>query len=182
MKLSELEVVGFKSFAAKTTFTFGDGLTAIVGPNGSGKSNVAEAIRWVLGETSLKALRGTKTEDIIFTGSEARARSPRARVRLSLNNETGRMPLPAAQIDISRSIDRSGEGDFLLNGEVVRLLDIRHLLAEAGFGAKSYAVISQGSIDQYITARPPATFASFAWVTWCLAASVTALLSWCHCC
>lgn len=170
MHLRELEILGFKSFARKTRFEFEahpnrereagapgrTSITAIIGPNGSGKSNFAEAIRWVLGEQSLKSLRGRKSEDVIFAGSAGSRGAGSARVSLTLSNESNRLPLEAAEVTITRTLNRSGDSEYLLNGDPVRLHDIQTLLAEAGLGTKSYAVISQGMVDQYLTAQPAA--------------------------
>lgn len=154
MKLLEVTLSGFKSFARKTTFRFHDGLTAVIGPNGSGKSNLSEGIRWVLGEQSLKSLRGKKSEDIIFAGSNSRPRAGAASVTLTLSNESGRLPIEASEVAVARRIERGGESEYTINGEPVRLLDIQQMLAEAGIGAKSYTVISQGTVDRYLQASP----------------------------
>lgn len=154
MQLKELELGGFKSFAQPTTLQFGSGLTAIIGPNGSGKSNLAEAVRWVLGEQSVKQLRGRKSGDVIFVGSPSRQRSRKAYARLTFNNESGRFPHSAAEITIGRQLTQSGESEYTLNGDMIRLIDLQQMLAEAGIGAKSYTVISQGMVDRYLTANP----------------------------
>ncbi len=156
MKLLELEMTGFKSFAQTTRFVFDDGITAIIGPNGSGKSNFTESIRWVLGEQSLKSIRGKKSRDVIFAGSQKSKRRGIARVTLTIGNESERLGVEAAEVTFSRTIDRDGTSEYLINGDPVRLFDIQHLLANAGLGAKSYAVISQGTIDQYLAATPQA--------------------------
>ena len=160
MYLQKLDMVGFKSFAEKTELDFlpptdgTRGITAIVGPNGSGKSNAADALRWVLGEQSLKLLRGKKSEDIIFSGSEKRARSGFAEVVLHLNNEDGKIPLDMSEVTISRRIYRDGDSEYLINKNKVRLTDIQLLLAQANFGARSYSVIGQGMIDGVLVASP----------------------------
>jgi chromosome segregation ATPase len=160
MYLQKLELVGFKSFAEKSELDFlspsGDsqGITGVVGPNGSGKSNVADAIRWVLGEQSLKLLRGKKAEDVIFSGSEKRARSGFAEVTLHLNNEDGKIPVDFSEVAISRRIYRDGESEYLINKNKVRLADIQLLLAQANFGARSYSVIGQGMVDGVLVASP----------------------------
>ncbi len=154
MKLLDVSLTGFKSFAHKTTFRLSDGLTAVIGPNGSGKSNLAEAIRWVLGEQSLKNLRGKKSDDVIFAGSPAKPATGSASVTLTFSNESGRLPVEAAEVALSRWINRDGESEYAINGEAVRLLDVQQLLAEAGIGAKSYTVISQGTVDRYLQATP----------------------------
>lgn len=160
MFLQKLDVVGFKSFADKTDLDFlppsadSKGITAIVGPNGSGKSNVADALRWVLGEQSVRLLRGKKAEDVIFSGSEKRARSGFAEVILTFNNESGKIPLEMSEVTISRRIYRDGDSEYLLNKTKVRLVDIQLLLAQANFGARSYSVIGQGMIDGVLVATP----------------------------
>lgn len=160
MYLHKLEIHGFKSFADRSELDFlppslnSKGITAVVGPNGSGKSNVADAIRWVLGEQSLKTLRGKKSEDVIFSGSEKRPRSGFAEVVLHLNNEDGKIPLDYSEVTISRRIYRDGESEYLINKNKVRLTDIQLLLAQANFGARSYSVIGQGQIDAVLVATP----------------------------
>ncbi|HSX24678.1 MAG TPA: AAA family ATPase [Candidatus Andersenbacteria bacterium] len=152
MRLLSVEIQGFKSFANLTHLTFGSGVTGVIGPNGSGKSNVAEAIRWVLGEQSMKMLRGKERSDVIYSGNANHA--SRARVTLTFDNESGRFPIPAAEISISRTLSRNGESEYAINSEPVRLIDLQQMLAEAGIGTKSYTVISQGIIDKYLTANP----------------------------
>lgn len=160
MYLQKLEIQGFKSFAAKTVLEFpprrkGEkSITAIVGPNGSGKSNVSDAIRWVLGEQSLKLLRGKKSEDVIFSGSQKRARLGFAEVSLYLNNEDKTAPVDYEEIVITRRIYRSGEGEYLLNKNKVRLSDVVLLLAQANFGQKNYSIIGQGMVDAMLLASP----------------------------
>ncbi|MBP9748719.1 AAA family ATPase [Patescibacteria group bacterium] len=156
MFLQKLEMQGFKSFASKTTLTFigsrgkDKGITTIVGPNGSGKSNVADGIRWVLGEQSLKLLRGKKSEDVIFSGSEKKSRSGFAEVTLLLNNEDGKADIEYPEIAITRRLYRDGESEYLVNGGKVRLQDIQLLLARANFGERHYSVIGQGMIDSIL--------------------------------
>ncbi|MBT4349746.1 AAA family ATPase [bacterium] len=158
MYLEKLEIQGFKSFARPTTFIFNRELTAIVGPNGSGKSNIADAVRWVLGEQSVKTLRGKKSEDVIFAGSDTKGRLGFARVDLFLNNQgsigtdVNASGLDYEQVILSRSIDRKGDSEYLINNNKVRLLDIQLLLAQANFGQKTYSVIGQGMIDSILTA------------------------------
>ncbi len=156
MFLQRLEIHGFKSFAQKTVLEFlaprmdKKGLTAIVGPNGSGKSNIADAVRWVLGEQSLKTLRGKKSEDVIFAGSDKRARLGVAEVSLTLNNEDGEAPWEMSEAVITRRLYRDGESEYLVNGRSARLQDIAMLLARARFGQKTYTVIGQGMIDSIL--------------------------------
>ena len=162
MFLKRLEINGFKSFANKTTLDFltsegGDkktGTTAIVGPNGSGKSNVADALRWVMGEQSMKNLRGKKSEDIIFAGSGKKARLGSASVTLVLDNSDHRMPLDFEEVSITRKIYRSGDSEYLINGSRVRLIDIADTLARAGVGKESYAIVNQGMADSVLNATP----------------------------
>lgn len=154
MYLERLEIQGFKSFADKTVLKFDRGNTAVVGPNGSGKSNVADAVRWVLGEQSLKMLRGKKSEDVIFAGSGARPQMSMASVSLHLNNEDKKMPIDFPQVVITRKVYRNGESEYLINDSQVRLLDIIELLAKSGFGQKTYSVIGQGMIDVFINSSP----------------------------
>ena len=151
MYLKKLEIQGFKSFAQKTVFLFDSNLTAIVGPNGSGKSNVADAIRWVLGEQSLKLLRGKKAEDVIFHGSHKLTRMGLAEVSVFFNNEDGKIPIEYSEVVISRRLFRNGDSEYLINSKKVRLADILLLLAKANFGQKSYAVIGQGMVDKILT-------------------------------
>jgi chromosome segregation protein len=154
MYLKRLEIQGFKSFANKTTLDFETGMTAVVGPNGSGKSNIADAIRWVLGEQSSKQLRGKKSEDVIFAGSEKKGRLSFAEVSVTFDNADHRIPVDYAEVAITRRIDRSGESDYLINGNKVRLLDIVDLILKSNIGTSRYTVIGQGTIDQMILAGP----------------------------
>lgn len=154
MYLKRLEIQGFKSFANKTTLEFEKGITAIVGPNGSGKSNVADAIRWVLGEQSLKQLRGKKSEDVIFAGSEKRTKMSYATVTVTFDNTDKRIPLDYSEVSITRTIDRSGESDYLINGNKVRLLDVVDLILKSNIGTSRHTVIGQGTIDQMILSGP----------------------------
>jgi len=162
MFLKKLEISGFKSFASRTTLDFligakkGEniGITAVVGPNGSGKSNIADALRWVMGEQSMKNLRGKKSEDIIFAGSGKKARLGSASVTLYLDNSDKKMPLEFSEVSVARKIYRSGESEFLVNGSRVRLQDIVDILAKAGVGKQSYAIINQGMADSVLNATP----------------------------
>jgi chromosome segregation protein len=154
MYLSKLEIQGFKSFAEKTILEFNKELTAIVGPNGSGKSNTADAVRWVLGEQSMKTLRGKKTQDVIFSGSSKKARLGFAEVNLYLDNTDGSAPLDYREIVITRRIYRSGESEYLMNKNKVRLTDVQLMLAKASFGQRSYSIVGQGMIDSVLTSSP----------------------------
>ncbi|MFO0704969.1 MAG: AAA family ATPase [Candidatus Andersenbacteria bacterium] len=152
MHLKSLSLNGFKSFALPTTLEFTRGVTAIVGPNGSGKSNVADAARWVLGEMSLKTLRGKKSEDVIFAGSRLRAGHSMAEVTLLFDNADGRLPVDAAEVAMTRRLFRSGDSEYEINGTQVRLRDLHELLTKAGLGERSYAVIGQGQVDAILRA------------------------------
>ncbi len=161
MFLRKVEISGFKSFADRTVFDFapGDaaavrqlGITAIVGPNGSGKSNVADAIRWAIGEQSSKNLRGKKSEDVIFGGTVKRGKVGSASVTLHFENHDHRIPIEYEEVSIQRKLHRSGESEFLINGAKVRLLDIVDLLAKSGIGKDSYCVITQGMSDAVLSA------------------------------
>ncbi|MFA6534012.1 MAG: AAA family ATPase [Patescibacteria group bacterium] len=158
MYLQKLEIQGFKSFANRTILEFpsangnGKGITAVVGPNGSGKSNIADAIRWVLGEQSMKTLRGKKSEDVIFFGSDKKARVGMAEVSLYLNNEDGAAAIDYSELVITRRLYRDGESEYLLNKAKVRLSDIQILLAKANFGQRTYSVIGQGMVDHFLVA------------------------------
>ncbi|WP_423222545.1 chromosome segregation protein SMC [Candidatus Amarolinea aalborgensis] len=154
MRLKQLELQGYKSFANRTDFAFNTGVTAVIGPNGSGKSNVADAVRWVLGEQSFNLLRGKKTEDMIFSGSDQRARLGMAEVRLTLDNSDGSLPLDFQEVTIIRRAYRSGENEYLLNGTRVRLKDIAELLSRSGLSRRTYTVIGQGLVDQVLSQRP----------------------------
>ncbi len=154
MYLQKLEIQGFKSFAHKVTLTFNRGITSIVGPNGSGKSNVSDSVRWVLGEQSMKLLRGKKAEDVIFAGSDKKNRLGAAEVSLFVNNEDGRAPVDASEIVITRKVFRSGESEYSMNGRPTRLTDIALLLAKSSFGQRSYSIIGQGMIDEVLAATP----------------------------
>src|SRR5919199_671465 len=154
MYLKQLELVGFKSFPQRTRLVFGPGITAIVGPNGSGKSNVADAVRWVLGEQSARALRGRRGEDVIFAGGGRRHPLGMAEVSLLLDNGDGRVALPYAEVAVARRLYRSGESEYLVNGSRVRLRDVTEWLLGAGLGPDSYCVVGQGTIEQLVLQRP----------------------------
>jgi chromosome segregation protein len=153
LRLKHLEVQGYKSFASKTDFVFGAGVSAIVGPNGSGKSNVVDGIRWVLGEQSYSLLRGKKTEDMIFAGSDLRPRAGLAQVTLTFDNADGWLPIDFAEVAISRRAYRDGENEYLLNGQRVRLRDIHELLAKCGLAERTYTIIGQGLIDTALSLK-----------------------------
>ena len=147
MKLTRLELSGFKSFADTVTLTFEQGVTAIVGPNGCGKSNVSDAVRWVLGEQSARLLRGGKMEDVIFQGSTARRPVNVTEVSLYLDNSDGDLPIAYREVVVTRRLSRSGQSDYLLNGSPVRLRDIQDLLRGTGLGSDAGVVIEAKMID-----------------------------------
>lgn len=154
MYLKRLEIQGFKSFAKKTVLEFQQGVTSIVGPNGSGKSNVADCLRWVLGEQSSKMMRGKKSDDVIFAGSDKKTKLGFAEVFATFDNHDRKIPLDVAEVSIGRRVDRSGESEYLINGSRVRLLDIVDLVLKSNIGTSRYTVIGQGTIDQMILAGP----------------------------
>ncbi|MSO45595.1 MAG: chromosome segregation protein SMC [Acidobacteria bacterium] len=166
MRLERLEISGFKSFSDRSELAFDQGVTAIVGPNGCGKSNVADAITWVLGEQSAKSLRGEKMEDVIFSGSDGRKPGATAEVRLHLSGVTGSASPEHVEailtqaheftrdVDVTRRLYRSGESEYLIDGEVCRLRDVHELLMDTGLGAKAYAIIEQGKIGLILSSRP----------------------------
>ena len=154
MKIKSLTLNGFKSFANKTIINFQDGLTGIVGPNGSGKSNITEALRWVLGEQSVKNLRGSKMSDIIFAGSDTRAALNRAEVTLVLDNEDGYLYNQPNEIRITRRIFRSGDSEFFINEKKVRLKDVVDLFIDTGLGRESFSIISQGRVESIFNSKP----------------------------
>jgi chromosome segregation protein len=154
MRLKTLELQGYKSFATKTTFHFDEGITAIVGPNGSGKSNVSDALRWTLGEQSYSAMRGKKTEDMIFSGSDGRARLGMAQATLVLDNSDGSLPVDFSEVTVVRRAYRDGQNEYLLNGNRVRLRDVNELLAASGLSRRTYTVVGQGLVDAALSLRP----------------------------
>src|SRR4051812_49090923 len=153
MKLTKLELSGFKSFADTVTLTFEDGVTAIVGPNGCGKSNVSDSVRWVLGEQSARLLRGGKMEDVIFQGSSARRPVNVTEVSLFLDNSSGDLPIAYREVVVTRRLSRSGQSDYLLNGSPVRLRDIQDLLRGTGLGSDAGVVIEAKMIDLLLSDR-----------------------------
>lgn len=153
MLLKTLEMQGFKSFPDKTELNFGKGITAVVGPNGSGKSNISDAVRWVLGETSTKNLRGSKMEDVIFGGTSARKAVGFAQVQLTLDNSDGTLKDKGDIVTVSRRYYRSGESEYKINGESVLRRDIHELFMDTGLGADGYSMVGQGKIDSIISAK-----------------------------
>lgn len=154
MHLKRLELQGYKSFAARTELEFNSGITAIVGPNGTGKSNLADALRWVLGEQSFSVLRAKRTDDMIFAGAARRARMGMAQVRLTLDNGSGGLPIDYSEVTITRRAYRSGENEYYLNGTQVRRRDLVELLAGAGLYRNGYTVIGQGRVDAVLSLGP----------------------------
>ena len=152
--LRALELVGFKSFADRTRFEFPSGITAVVGPNGSGKSNVVDAIKWVLGEQSVKSLRGKEMADIIFNGSATRHPLNAAEATLTFDNVAGALPIDTPEVLVTRRIYRSGEGEYLINRQPCRLRDIRDLFSGTGVATEAYSVIEQGKVDVMLQASP----------------------------
>src|SRR5512136_2302360 len=158
MRIKRLDVVGFKSFMDRTVVAFDDGVTGVVGPNGCGKSNVADAIRWVLGEQSARQLRGRSMEDVIFNGSESKAPLSMAEVMLTFENDRP-SELPAAfqgfgEITVGRRLYRTGESEYLINGVSARLLDVNDIFFGSGIGRTAYSIVEQGRIGQIVSARP----------------------------
>lgn len=153
MVLKTLEIQGFKSFPDKTALNFGKGITAVVGPNGSGKSNISDAVRWVLGETSSKSLRGSKMEDVIFGGTSARKPLGFAQVQLTLDNSDASLKDKGEIVTVSRRYYRSGESEYKIDGENVRARDIRELFMDTGLGSDGYSMVGQGKIDSIISQK-----------------------------
>ncbi len=154
LRLKTLELHGYKTFASRTSFEFPGMITAIVGPNGSGKSNVTDGLRWVLGEQSYSLLRGKKTEDMIFTGSDQRPRSGMASCTIIFDNTNGWLPIDYSEVAVTRRAYRDGQNEYLLNGQKVRLRDISELLAQSGLSERTYSIIGQGLIDNSLALRP----------------------------
>ncbi|HEY9087784.1 MAG TPA: chromosome segregation protein SMC, partial [Anaerolineaceae bacterium] len=153
-RLKSLELHGYKTFASRTLFEFPGDITAIVGPNGSGKSNIADAMRWVLGEQSFTLLRGRKTEDMIFAGSEQRARAGMASASITFDNQDGWLPIDFTEVAITRRAYRDGNNEYLLNGQRVRLKEISELLAQSGLAERTYTIIGQGLVDAALSLKP----------------------------
>ena len=161
MKLTRLDLYGFKSFPQKTSICFNSGITGIVGPNGAGKSNISDAVRWVLGEQSAKALRGAKMEDVIFSGTQKRRLMPYCEVSLVFDNEDASLRSENTEVMVTRRAFRSGEGEYFLNRKSVRLKDIVELFRDTGFGREGYSVIGQGNIDTILSGRGEERRAAF---------------------
>ncbi|KAF0111491.1 MAG: chromosome segregation protein [Chloroflexi bacterium] len=153
-RLKALELHGYKTFASKVQFEFPGNITAIVGPNGSGKSNISDALRWVLGEQSYTLLRGKKTEDMIFVGSDQRPRAGMASASITFDNEDGWLPIDYSEVSIARRAYRDGDNEYLLNRQRVRLKDISELLSQSGLAERTYTIIGQGLVDAALSLRP----------------------------
>ena len=154
MYLKSIEIQGFKSFANKINFQFHNGITGIVGPNGSGKSNVADAVRWVLGEQKIKQLRGSSMQDVIFSGTETRKPLSYAYVSITLDNSDHQLAIDYDEVTVARRIYRSGESEYIINGTVCRLKDVHELFYDTGIGKEGYSIIGQGQIDKILSGKP----------------------------
>jgi len=156
MRLEKIVLNGFKSFADKTDFVFDSSITAIVGPNGCGKSNVVDAVKWVLGEQSVKSLRSGQMADVIFSGSSSRKSLGAAEVNLFISNPDGtgvrQLPIEADEVQISRKIYKSGESEYRINNRICRLKDIRELFMDTGIGTRAYSILEQGQIEHLVSA------------------------------
>src|SRR2546430_13857743 len=144
--LKTLTLRGFKSFASVTSLRFEPGITCVVGPNGSGKSNVVDAFSWVMGEQGVKPLRGGKMEDVIFAGTAGRPALGRAEVTLTIDNSDGALPIEYTEVSITRRMYRSGESEYEINGDKVRLLDVQELLSDSGIGREMHVIVGQGQL------------------------------------
>ncbi|MBP1581913.1 MAG: AAA family ATPase, partial [Oscillospiraceae bacterium] len=153
MQLKSLQIQGFKSFPEKTTLHFDQGITAVVGPNGSGKSNISDAMSWVMGEQSVRSLRGEKMEDVIFIGSDQRKPTGYAYVALTFDNKDRDLTIDSDEVTISRKLYRSGESEYRINAAAVRLKDINELLMDTGLGRDGYSIIGQGRIDEIVSVK-----------------------------
>ncbi|MGW0180129.1 chromosome segregation protein SMC [Nocardia sp. NPDC003345] len=154
MHLKSLTLKGFKSFASATTLRFEPGITCVVGPNGSGKSNVVDALTWVMGEQGAKALRGGKMQDVIFAGTSGRAPLGRAEVTLTIDNSDGALPIDYAEVSITRRMFRDGAGEYEINGNTCRLMDVQELLSDSGIGREMHVIVGQGQLSAILESRP----------------------------
>src|ERR1700723_1313995 len=154
MRLKSLTLKGFKSFPDRTHMDFGPGVSVVVGPNGSGKSNVTDAVLWAMGEQSPLAVRGQSMQDVIFGGGRGVQARSSAEVEIVLDNSDGTVALPVSEISILRRLDRSGEGEYRLNGARCRLVDVIEVLSDTGLGKETHSVISQGRVDAIVTSKP----------------------------
>src|SRR6266480_872542 len=154
MFLKSLTLKGFKSFAEHTSLDFEPGVTVVVGPNGSGKSNLVDAVAWVLGAQSTRSLRSSKMDDVIFAGSGNRPALGRAEVSLTIDNTAGLLPIEFSEVTITRTLFRTGESEYMINGAPCRLLDIQELLSDTGVGRQQHVIVGQGQIDAVLNAQP----------------------------
>ena len=154
MYFKRIEIQGFKSFADRTSIEFKDDISAIVGPNGSGKSNISDAISWVLGEQSVKSLRGNKMEDVIFSGTDKRRALGFAEVTIYLDNTDNSLPVDFSDVAVTRRMFRSGESEYYINKSSCRLKDVRSLFMDTGIGKDGYSIIGQGRIDEVLSNKP----------------------------
>src|SRR6266568_3358290 len=154
MHLKSLTLKGFKSFASATTLRFEPGITCVVGPNGSGKSNVLDALSWVMGEQGAKALRGGKMEDVIFAGTAGRAPLGRAEVTLTVDNSDGALPIDFTEVSITRRMFRDGAGEYEINGNTCRLMDVQELLSDSGIGREMHVIVGQGQLGAILESKP----------------------------
>src|SRR5712691_11401141 len=154
MRLESVEIVGFKSFCDKQELSFKGGVTGIVGPNGCGKSNISDAISWVLGEQSVKSLRGSSMEDVIFAGSQSRQPLAMAEVNLKFSGLNGNSPDGTPECVVTRRLYRNGDSEYLMNGKVCRLRDVHELFMDTGLGSKAYSIIEQGKIGMILSSKP----------------------------
>src|SRR5438105_15075227 len=154
MFLKSLTLKGFKSFAETTVLEMEPGVTVVVGPNGSGKSNVVDAIAWVLGAQAPSSVRSQKMDDVIFAGTAKRAALGRAEVALTIDNSSGVLPIEFTEVTVSRTLFRSGESEYAINGVPCRLLDVQELLSDTGVGRELHTIVGQGQLDEILNARP----------------------------
>jgi chromosome segregation protein len=154
MFLKSLTLKGFKSFAEKTTLDFEPGVTVVVGPNGSGKSNLVDAVAWVLGAQGPRTLRGGKMDDVIFAGTPQRQALGRCEVTLTIDNTTGLLPIDFSEVTFTRTLFRTGESEYSLNGVPCRLLDMQELLSDTGIGRQQHVIVGQGQLDTILNASP----------------------------
>ena len=153
MRLKSIEINGFKSFADKIKLDFETNITAIIGPNGSGKSNVADAVRWVLGEQSAKTLRGSKMEDVIFSGTDTKIKKNYSTVSITFDNSDNMIPIDFKEVTISRKLYRTGESEYFINKSTVRLKEVKELFLDTGIGREGYSIIGQGRIEEIINGK-----------------------------
>src|SRR5271169_4002065 len=154
MFLKSLSMKGFKSFADPTVLEFEPGITVVVGLNGSGKSNVVDAVTWVLGAQGPRSLRSAKMEDVIFAGTSSRPQLGRAEVSLTIDNSMGKLPIDLSEVTITRTLFRSGDSEYAINGAPCRLMDVQELLSDSGVGRQQHMIVGQGQLDAVLNARP----------------------------